>query len=142
MGLPRGAEAASEEVVTAEGGEGLLFLGPPPRLDRLAEVVVPDDPGDAAEEAEGLGMPLEEGLLALVGQGQDKRDLGVAETEAEELHRSALAVHHHQGLAEVGLRILARLVGQGDKPLRRPWPALPHIFADGGLPAREAVLRH
>ncbi len=56
----------------AKGHETIGLLASPAAqdgLDRCGEVVVAEQGGNAAEEAEGLGVGLEEGLLALVVEG-------------------------------------------------------------------------
>jgi hypothetical protein len=71
--------------------------------------------------------------LLLIGGSTEERDLGEAQPADKELHGEGTAFHYHLGLAEVGLGILARLVGQGDKD--RAWlgAVLLYILPDGGL---------
>jgi hypothetical protein len=136
MGLPRIAEAALEEVVAPEGDESLLLLRLVSRQrshNRLRHAVVPYVSRHAAEEVEGLFMAIEEGFLLLIGGSTEERDLGEAQPADKELHGEGTAFHYHLGLTEVGLGILARLVGQGDKD--RAWlgAVLLYILPDGGL---------
>ena len=145
MGLAGVAEAALEQIVAPEGDEGLLLLGLMSRQcspHRLRELVIPDSVGHAPEEGEGFFMPFEEGLLLLIGEGHQERDLGVAQAARQELDRKWAALHHHQSLAEVELSVLAGLVGKRDEKRTPSGAVLPHVLPDGGLAAAVAMLPH
>jgi hypothetical protein len=147
MGFSWSAKTALKEVVASEGNEGLLFLELPahqPGPHGLGEVVIPDVLGHASEKGEGLLVPRQERLLLLVGKGHDKRKLGVAEPQPEELHPEQLARHDALGFAEITLGVFPRLIGQGNEKMGMPRDGamLSDILAYVGLLAREAIFCH
>jgi len=53
-----------------------------------------------------------------------------------------MALHDHYSLAEVGLGILAGIIGQGNEDLIWRWAAETHVITDGGLTTQVAFLPH
>ena len=104
-------------------------------MKAITRVVVADPPGDAAEEGERPGVPLEERLGALAREGGDEDRVGVRQGHDEEGHRRRLAVEGHLGLAEVDLGLAGR-VGQRDEDLGGPEP----VGGDGLLHDGQAAL--
>jgi hypothetical protein len=119
VGPAHQAEVGLEEVVALQAEER---VGEPPlpaagdlRHGDL-QVVVADPPGDAAEEGEGAGVPLEERLGALAREGAAEERVGVRQGHDEDGHLGRPAVERDRGLAEVGLGLAGR-VGQRDEDL-------------------------
>ena len=108
--------------------------------------VVEADPGRyRLNEREASRQALQEGFLPLVGEGHHEGELGVAQAHGAGVGDDELAAHDHLGLVEVGLGILARLVGQrnhrqlGTRTVR-DGTVRTDIAADGALGAREPIL--
>jgi len=140
----RRAEAALEQVVSAQGAEALVLFASRPGKDlgdRGLGVVVPKLGGHAPEELEGRDVAGEEGLEPLRRVGGHEGYLGGLGAQAEEGDLGAHPGDRHHGAAEVGLRDLAEggferhegLAGTGAAQTR-------DRLADGDLGAGEAVL--
>ena len=100
---PRHGEDGLVEIMGAKGDEAVALLTSPAAedpLDRRAEVVVADPPENAAEEAEGLDVAFEEGLLRLAREGRDEGGARVAGTEVEEVDLPPLAAQRDVCLAQ------------------------------------------
>jgi len=136
-----------EEVVPAEGHEGVLLRATPPfqhLLDGTGEVIVGDAVRDAAPPREGRLVAGEETLLPRRRERAHERLERVGQADAEERRLLVHPGDAHQGVAPVALRLCPRRVRQRQEAPRRALllllPAL-HVLPDGALLARVAVLR-
>lgn len=100
------------QVVRAEGDKGLRFTAVMVG-EHLAhgggEIVVAQSVGDATNEAKGVHVAEEEGLLTLGGEGHRKRTARETEAQDEELDGEALAGDDGDRIAPVDLGVLARV---------------------------------
>ena len=160
VALPWRAEEAGEDVVGAKGDEAR----PAPReraLEKPASgsssvssedsshqrrrIVEGDPSGHPLEESESLGHAFEKGFLTLVGERHQERKLRVAQPQRADVDGRERAAENRLGLVEVGLGIVAGLVGEDQHRLLDPgtvgdWPMVTDVGANGALGTDEAVL--
>jgi hypothetical protein len=108
--LARRAELGGEAVVRPEGDEPRRLLppeAPQDLLHRRREVVVPQPAVDPAQEAEGVLVRLQKGLLRRPQVRPVERGATGHAPEREHLQRQLLAVHLRHCLIPVDLRLLA-----------------------------------
>src|SRR5207249_3164432 len=74
---------------------------------------------------EGLHMPVEKTLLLLAWKGHDKGFTGKIESHDKDLDGLTNTADHSNGLAPITLRILARLIFQGNIEVRRMMDFVP-----------------
>src|SRR3546814_17567613 len=84
-------------------------------------------------------MAIAEGLADLRRIGFDKAGIRVRQAHGKEVRLSLDPCAHHQGLAEIHLR-MAGIVGQRHEDLAAAQPPLAHVVLDDGIAALEAML--
>ena len=131
----------------AQADEPVLLEPPAPAQHlghRRAQVVVADEREDAAEEAEGLHVRLEEGLLRLPLEGHDEGGARVAGAHQEEVDPGPLTGEFDLCLAPVDLRFHARVVHLRHEDLvdriAQLAPPATHVLAHRRLGDAGAVL--
>jgi hypothetical protein len=140
VALAGGPEVALKEVVAAQDDQCLLFLPGVPGQEALYrgfQVVVRDAAGDPLNMRTGLHMPLEEGFLALGGEGHDARAPRGAPPQDEPWPSAGVLRQDGQAFTPVHWRISPRIARQGqeDGPPSCLLAALRHMPAYGGLAA-------
>jgi hypothetical protein len=100
---------------------------------------------DPAEEGEGLGVPLQEGLLGHAREGRHPGGAGVAGAQVKQAHLNPPAAQADHRLAPVDLGLVSGVVDLGDEGLTGQ-PDLPaaraYVVAHGRLGHLSAVLLH
>src|SRR3546814_14856041 len=84
-------------------------------------------------------MAIAEGLADLRRIGFDKAGIRVRQVHGKEVRLALDPGDHHQGLAEIHLR-MAGIVGQRHEDLAAAQPPLAHVVLDDGIAALEAML--
>ena len=142
VALARPAEPVLEQVVRSQLAEHLRALPHPvaqDARDRDLGVVVEDRPRHAAEEGEGLHVPVAERLLGLGRIGRHEAGIRMRQVEREEVDLALHPADDADRLAEVGLR-MPRRMRQRHEHLLRPLPPAGDILLHDRDAAREAVL--
>ena len=145
--LARTTVEGVEEIVAAQSDEA-LGLGPVATHqhpgDGGLEVVVADAFGNGAEVLEGPDVPVDEGLLGLVGIDAVKALARRREAHDEHPRRGEHAVEVEADRAEVDLSLVTERVGLGDHDLGRDDGTPPlgggHVVANRGLGRLRTVL--
>jgi hypothetical protein len=106
---------------------------------QTAVVVVEHRERHAAEEREGVDVPVDPGLSGGRRIGADEARVALRQVEGEEVRRLLDAADEHGRLAEVGLGMTGRMVQRHEHLPAAP-PLLPHVVLHGGVAAGEAVL--
>ncbi|MFC1916621.1 hypothetical protein ACFLX1_00600 [Chloroflexota bacterium] len=78
-------------------------------------------------------MSLEHGLLLLVGESHQKRNLGEAQPPGKELDGDGATLHYHFGFTEVYLGVHTGRVRQRYEDRTLPGTLLVHILHDSRL---------
>ena len=106
---------------------------------RDARVVIEHRQRDAAKEAEGRDVPVQERLRRLARIGLHEAGVRLRQVQAEEVNLLPHPADHRDRLAEVHLSVTRRM-RQRHEGLPAPRPAEPHMVLHHRVAAGKAVL--